>query len=130
MRCDCQDQLHAALKMIDESGCGMVIYLRQEGRGIGLLNKVNAYKLQDEGLDTEEANHQLGFASDERSFEIVETILAHFGIKRIRLITNNPKKLESLPSIDIKERVPVITAVNIHNEKYLKTKKEKLGHLL
>ena len=107
----------------------MVIYLRQEGRGIGLLNKVNAYKLQDEGLNTYEANHQLGFASDERNFEIVEYILSYYGIKKIKLLTNNPKKLESIKGVEIVERLPVIAEKHEHNKNYLKAKQE-FGHLL
>jgi GTP cyclohydrolase II len=107
----------------------MVIYLRQEGRNIGLLNKVNAYALQDKGLDTVEANHQLGFGADERTYEVVEYILNHFGIKKIKLLTNNPKKMESLEGIDIVERLPIIVGENEHNEEYLKIKKSKMGHL-
>ena len=129
LRCDCRDQLGIALDAIDKNGCGMVIYLRQEGRGIGLLNKVNAYKLQDEGLNTYEANHQLGFASDERNFEIVEYILSYYGIKKIKLLTNNPKKLESIKGVEIVERLPVIAEKHEHNQNYLKAKQE-FGHLL
>ena len=129
LRCDCRDQLGIALDAIDKNGCGMVIYLRQEGRGIGLLNKVNAYKLQDEGLNTYEANHQLGFASDERNFEIVEYILSYYGIKKIKLLTNNPKKLESIKGVEIVERLPVIAEKHEHNKNYLKAKQE-FGHLL
>jgi len=129
LKCDCGEQLDFALKSISKEG-GMVIYLRQEGRNIGLLNKVNAYALQDIGLDTVEANHQLGFGADERSYEIVEFILNHFGINSIRLLTNNPKKIESLKNIEIKERIPIIIKSNPHNKKYLKTKKEQMGHML
>jgi GTP cyclohydrolase II len=128
LRCDCRDQLEIALNTIEQNGCGMVIYLRQEGRGIGLLNKVNAYKLQDEGLDTYEANHQLGFASDERSFEIVEQILKYYEIKKIRLLTNNPKKLESIKNIEIVERIPIIADKGEYNSKYIDAKKA-YGHL-
>ena len=128
MKCDCGEQLHFALSKIAKEG-GMVIYLRQEGRNIGLLNKVNAYALQDEGLDTVEANHQLGFAADERSYEIVEYILNYFGVKRIKLLTNNPKKIESLKGIEIITRLPIIIEANPHNKGYLKTKKAKMGHL-
>ena len=128
LKCDCRDQLEFALEAIEKEG-GMVIYLRQEGRNIGLLNKVNAYALQDKGLNTIEANHQLGFADDERTYEMVEFILAHFGIKKIRLLTNNPRKIESLKDIEIVERVPVVMKANKFNEGYLKTKKEKMGHL-
>ncbi len=129
LKCDCRDQLEYALKAIEKEG-GMVIYLRQEGRNIGLLNKVNAYALQDKGLDTVEANHQLGFADDERSYEMVEFILKHFGIKKIKLLTNNPKKIESLKDIQIVERLPIVIESNRYNKEYLKTKKEKMGHLL
>ena len=129
IKCDCGEQLHSALELISKEG-GMVIYHRQEGRNIGLLNKVNAYALQDEGLDTVEANHQLGFRADERTYEIIETILEHFNIKKLRLLTNNPKKIESLKNIDIVERIPIKIAPNPFNEKYLKTKKEQMGHLL
>ncbi len=127
-KCDCGDQLHFALAKIAAEG-GMVIYLRQEGRNIGLLNKVNAYALQDEGLDTVEANHQLGFSADERSYEMVEYILNYFGIRKIRLLTNNPKKIESLEGIEIVERLPIVVEANEHNKAYLKTKKAKMGHL-
>lgn len=129
LKCDCGEQLEYALKAIDKEG-GMVIYLRQEGRSIGLLNKINAYALQDGGLNTIEANHQLGFSADERSYEIVSTILGHFGIKKIKLMTNNPKKLESLPDVEIVQRVPIIMDSNQYNSDYLGVKKEKMGHLL
>jgi GTP cyclohydrolase II len=129
LKCDCGQQLHAALARIAQEG-GMLIYHRQEGRNIGLRNKVNAYALQDEGYDTVAANHQLGFAADERTYEIVSEILAYFGITRIRLLTNNPKKLESLSGVQIAERVPLQIPANPHNEAYLRTKKEQLGHLL
>jgi len=129
LKCDCGDQLEFALHFIQSQG-GMVIYLRQEGRNIGLLNKVNAYALQDKGFDTVAANHQLGFSADERTYEMVETVLNHFAIKTIRLLTNNPKKIESLEGIEIVERLPIVVEANPHNEEYLQTKKEKLGHLL
>lgn len=129
LKCDCGDQLHAAMKLIAKEG-GMIIYHRQEGRNIGLLNKVNAYALQDKGFDTVAANHQLGFQADERTYDIVEFILNHFGIKKLRLLTNNPKKIESLKNIEIVERIPIQIASNPHNEGYLKTKKEQMGHLL
>jgi GTP cyclohydrolase II len=108
----------------------MIIYHRQEGRNIGLLNKVNAYALQDTGLDTVAANHQLGFRADERTYEVVEFILKHFGITKLKLLTNNPKKLESLGKIEIIERLPIQITPNPYNEGYLQTKKEQLGHLL
>lgn len=129
LKCDCGDQLAYALEAISKEG-GMVIYLRQEGRNIGLLNKVNAYALQDRGYDTVEANHQLGFETDERTYEIVEYILAHFKIKKIKLLTNNPKKIESLKDVEIVQRVPIIIKANKYNENYLKTKKEQMGHML
>lgn len=128
IKCDCQAQLNFALDYINEHG-GMVIYLRQEGRNIGLLNKVNAYALQDQGFDTVAANHQLGFAADERSYEIVETILSQFHITKINLITNNPQKLESLNNVDIVSRIPVIVGHNPKNKEYLRVKKEKMGHI-
>ena len=128
-KCDCGDQLSFALSLIAKEG-GMVLYLRQEGRDIGLLNKINAYALQDEGFDTVEANHQLGFSADERSYEIVEFILEHFEIKKIKLLTNNPKKIESLKDIDIVERIPIVVGENEHNRDYLSVKKSKMGHLI
>lgn len=128
LKCDCRDQLEYALKCIEKEG-GMVIYLRQEGRNIGLLNKVNAYALQDKGFDTIEANHQLGFKADERTYEMVVFILNHFGISSIKLLTNNPRKLESLKGIEIVERIPVVIEANPFNEGYLKTKKDQMGHL-
>ncbi len=129
VKCDCGEQLDYALDLIAKEG-GLVIYHRQEGRNIGLLNKVNAYALQDQGLDTVAANHQLGFRADERTYEIVEFILHHLGIKKLKLLTNNPAKIESLPDIDIVERLPIKMKPNPHNEAYLKTKKEQMGHLL
>jgi len=129
VKCDCGEQLHFALELIAKEG-GMLIYHRQEGRNIGLLNKVNAYALQDKGYNTVEANHQLGFSADERTYEIVEFILNHFNIKKLKLLTNNPKKIESLGSIEIVERLPIQIVPNPYNEKYLKTKKDELGHLL
>ena len=129
VKCDCGEQLAYAQELIAKEG-GMIIYHRQEGRNIGLLNKVNAYALQDTGYDTVAANHQLGFRADERTYEIVEFILKHFDIKKLKLLTNNPAKIESLPDIDIVERIPIQITPNPHNEKYLKTKKDQLGHLL
>jgi len=129
VKCDCGEQLNYALDLIAKEG-GLVIYHRQEGRNIGLLNKVNAYALQDQGLDTVAANHQLGFRADERTYEIVECILHHLGIKKLKLLTNNPAKMESLPDIEIVERLPIKMEPNPHNEAYLKTKKEQMGHLL
>lgn len=129
LKCDCGEQLDFALEYIAKHG-GFVLYLRQEGRNIGLLNKVNAYALQDQGYDTIEANHQLGFKADLRSYEIVEYILEHYKIKKVKLLTNNPKKLDALRGVEIVERIPVIIKENPHNKNYLKTKKEQMGHLL
>ena len=129
-KCDCGEQLDQAMAQIQKSGCGVILYLRQEGRGIGLLNKINAYSWQDKGLDTVEANHQIGFGDDLRTYEIAEFMLHDLGIKKLRLLTNNPKKIESLEDVEIVERIPLVVAPNEHNEAYLKTKKEKSGHLL
>jgi len=129
IKCDCGEQLHFALETIAKEG-GLVIYHRQEGRNIGLLNKVNAYALQDQGLDTVAANHQLGFKADERTYEVVEFILNHLGIKKLKLLTNNPKKLESLGDIEIVERLSIQITPNPHNVGYLQVKKEQMGHLL
>ena len=128
-KCDCGEQLHYAQKLIAQNG-GMIIYHRQEGRNIGLLNKVNAYALQDQGYNTVEANHQLGFKADERTYEIIEYILKHYNIKKIKLLTNNPAKVNSLKDVKIVERVPIKITPNPHNEDYLKIKKDQLGHLL
>ena len=129
VKCDCGEQLDYALETIGKEG-GLVIYHRQEGRNIGLLNKVNAYALQDKGFDTVAANHQLGFKADERTYEIVEFILKHFGITQLKLLTNNPRKIESLGEIKIIERLPIQIEPNPYNEGYLKVKKDQLGHLL
>lgn len=129
LKCDCGDQLAFALKTISENG-GLIIYLRQEGRDIGLLNKVNAYALQDKGFDTVEANHQLGFKADLRTYEMVEYILNYYKIDKIRLLTNNPKKIEAIKGIEITERLPIIIESNSYNEGYLEVKKNQMGHLL
>lgn len=129
LKCDCGEQLDFALEMIAKEG-GLIIYHRQEGRNIGLLNKVNAYALQDKGFDTIEANHQLGFKADERSYEIVEFILKYLGVDKVKLLTNNPRKLESLGKIEIVERLPIQIEANAHNKEYLKVKKNEMGHLL
>ena len=129
LKCDCGDQLNVALQTISKEG-GMILYLRQEGRNIGLLNKVNAYALQDKGFDTVAANHQLGFPADARSYEIVHDILKYYKIDRIRLLTNNPEKIKSLQAIEIVERLPIIVETNEYNEDYLQVKKDQMGHLL
>jgi len=131
-RCDCGSQLHSAMTMVDKEGKGVVLYMKQEGRGIGLLNKLKAYKLQEEGLDTVEANLQLGFDMDNRDYGIGAQILHDLGISKIRLITNNPKKRVGLMGygLEIVENIPIEIAPNPHNEKYLLTKRDKLGHLI
>ena len=129
LKCDCGEQLEYALKLAQKSD-GMVIYLRQEGRNIGLLNKINAYALQDKGANTIEANHQLGFRADERTYEIVTTILHHFNIKKIKLLTNNPDKISSISDVEIVERVPIIIESNEYNKDYLSVKRDEMGHLL
>ncbi len=128
-KCDCGEQLQEALKRIAKEG-GILIYHRQEGRNIGLFNKVNAYALQDKGFDTIEANHQLGFGADERSYDIVKKILEYFKVKKVRLLTNNPKKIEALEGFEVVERVPLIIEPNEKNKHYLQVKKEKMGHLI
>ena len=129
LKCDCRDQLEYALKLAEQTN-GMVIYLRQEGRNIGLLNKINAYALQDKGANTIEANHQLGFRADERTYEVVTTILHHFNIHKIKLLTNNPDKINSISDIEIVERIPIIMEANPYNSDYLDVKRDEMGHLL
>jgi 3,4-dihydroxy 2-butanone 4-phosphate synthase / GTP cyclohydrolase II len=131
-RCDCGHQLHAAMEMIEREGRGVVLYMRQEGRGIGLANKLHAYRKQEEGLDTVEANVALGFAPDLRDYGEGAQILADLGIHKVRLMTNNPCKIKGLDGygIEITERVPIIIPANAHDRKYLQTKKEKMGHLI
>lgn len=131
-RCDCGSQLHAALTQIEEAGVGVLVYMRQEGRGIGLANKIRAYKLQEEGLDTVEANERLGFGSDLRDYGMGAQILYDLGVRQIRLMTNNPRKIVGLDGhkLQIVEQVPIRVLPNEHNERYLGTKRDKLGHFL
>jgi 3,4-dihydroxy 2-butanone 4-phosphate synthase/GTP cyclohydrolase II len=131
-RCDCGPQLHHAMKMVEKAGKGVVLYMKQEGRGIGLLNKLKAYKLQEEGLDTVEANLKLGFGMDERDYGVGAQIIRDLGISKIRLITNNPKKRVGLMGygLEIVDNVPIEIAPNPHNETYLRTKRDKLGHTI
>lgn len=131
-RCDCGPQLHHAMDMVEREGKGVVLYMKQEGRGIGLLNKLRAYKLQEEGMDTVEANLQLGFDMDERDYGVGAQILRDLNVTKIRLITNNPKKRVGLMGygLEIVENLPIEVAPNPHNEKYLATKRDKLGHLI
>ncbi|HPD30926.1 MAG TPA: bifunctional 3,4-dihydroxy-2-butanone-4-phosphate synthase/GTP cyclohydrolase II [Phycisphaerae bacterium] len=131
-RCDCGDQLHQSMRMIQEQGKGAIVYLRQEGRGIGLHNKLKAYRLQEQGLDTVEANEHLGFPADKRDYGIGAQILRDLGLRRLRIMTNNPKKISRLElyGIEIVEQVPIIIPPNEVNRAYLRTKKEKMGHLL
>jgi GTP cyclohydrolase II len=130
LRCDCGNQLEAALKAISEEGRGAIFYLRQEGRGIGLLNKIKAYKLQDAGADTVEANEQLGFGADMRDYSILGPMLRHLKITKVRLMTNNPRKVAAMQEngVEVVERVPLHCHSNPHNEKYLQTKGAKMGH--
>ena len=131
-RCDCGEQLHAAIHQIDEEGCGVLLYMRQEGRGIGLINKLKAYALQDEGCDTVEANEALGFKADLRDYGIGAQILSELGVRKIRLMTNNPKKIIGLEGygLEVVERVSIQMPACETNKRYLATKREKLGHLL
>ena len=131
-RCDCGPQLHQAMKQVSEAGRGVILYMRQEGRGIGLAPKIQAYKLQEQGLDTVEANEKLGYGMDLREYGLGAQILVDLGLKTIRLLTNNPKKVVGLEGYGLKitEQVPIKIKSNPHNERYLKTKREKLGHLL
>jgi 3,4-dihydroxy 2-butanone 4-phosphate synthase / GTP cyclohydrolase II len=131
-RCDCGRQLDGAMKLIVEEDAGAILYLRQEGRGIGLGNKIRAYALQDQGLDTVEANVHLGFEPDERDFAVGAHMLLSMGLKKIRLMTNNPAKGESLArfGITVVERIPMLVEPDLYSERYLRTKREKLGHIL
>lgn len=130
LRCDCRDQLEKSLGIIQKNKCGILIYLDQEGRGIGLSNKIKAYALQDSGLDTVEANIKLGFKEDMRNYKPAAEILTFFGIKEISLITNNPTKIAAIQDfgIIIRKRIPIVTRTNKFNKSYIKTKKEKMGH--
>ncbi|MEP7142076.1 MAG: bifunctional 3,4-dihydroxy-2-butanone-4-phosphate synthase/GTP cyclohydrolase II [Ferruginibacter sp.] len=130
LRCDCGDQLHKALKMVENAGKGLVLYMNQEGRGIGLLNKLKAYKLQEQGMDTVEANLELGFSMDERDYGVGAQILRHLGISKMKLMSNNPRKRAGLLGygLEVVETVPIEIKPNEHNEKYLTTKRDKMGH--
>jgi 3,4-dihydroxy 2-butanone 4-phosphate synthase/GTP cyclohydrolase II len=132
IRCDCGSQLQAAMEMVKQEGCGVVLYMAQEGRGIGLVNKIKAYDLQDQGMDTVEANKKLGFKADLRDYGIGAQILRDLGVAKMRLITNNPKKIIGLEGygIEVVDRVPLQMESSPENLKYLQTKKNKLGHLL
>lgn len=129
-RCDCGEQLHAAMEMVEQEGKGLILYMNQEGRGIGLLNKLKAYKLQEEGLDTVEANLQLGFGMDERDYGVGAQILRHLNVTRLKLLSNNPKKRAGLKGygLEIADIIPIEVSPNKHNEKYLQTKRDKMGH--
>lgn len=132
LRCDCRAQLEIAIKSIAQEGRGLLIYEHQEGRGIGLLNKLRAYELQDQGADTVEANEKLGFASDLRSYALAGAILQYFGLKAVRLLSNNPEKVAAVENagVQVVERVPCLADVLDTREGYLRTKREKMGHLL
>ena len=130
LKCDCGPQLNAALMQMGAEGAGVLLYLQQEGRGIGLANKMRAYALQDQGFDTVEANHRLGFEDDERDFRLGAEILTRMGFSAVRLLTNNPKKVVGLEGygLDIVEQLPIKISPNKHNQKYLSTKRDKMGH--
>jgi 3,4-dihydroxy 2-butanone 4-phosphate synthase/GTP cyclohydrolase II len=130
LRCDCGEQLHKAMQMVEDEGRGVILYMNQEGRGIGLLNKLKAYRLQEEGLDTVEANLHLGFQMDQRDYGVGAQILRHLGVYKLRLISNNPKKRVGLLGygLEVVENVALPVEPNPHNERYLRTKRDKLGH--
>jgi GTP cyclohydrolase II len=132
LRCDCRYQLTESLAQIAKKGCGIIFYLQQEGRGIGLSNKIRAYKLQDDGLDTVEANHHLGFNEDERDYEIVSSMADYLEINTIDLMTNNPKKIDAIKKFGLKvnKRISIKSESNDYNKSYLNTKAKKLGHLM
>ena len=132
LRCDCRAQLEIALKRIAQEGRGLLIYEHQEGRGIGLLNKLRAYELQDQGADTVEANERLGFDSDLRNYRLPGAILQYFGLKKVRLLSNNPEKVEAVEKagVEVSERVPCVADAVVTRKAYLKTKRERMGHLL
>ena len=132
LKCDCGPQLNAAMKAIQSSGCGAILYLRQEGRGIGLTNKIRAYALQDQGHDTLDANLLLGFPADARVYDMCAPMLAHVGVNQVRLLTNNPNKVAYLSThgIEVIERVPLVVGHNAYNSSYMATKRDRMGHLL
>lgn len=132
LRCDCRAQLELALEAVGREGRGVIVYEHQEGRGIGLMNKLRAYELQDQGADTVEANEKLGFAADLRGYQMPVEILKHLGLKQVRLMSNNPQKIEALEraGIQVVERVPAVVEVVKHRETYLRTKRDRMGHLL
>src|SRR6185436_689998 len=134
LRCDCGDQLHMALEMIGREGVGVLVYLPQEGRGIGLVEKIKAYALQDQGLDTVEANHALGFKADTRDYGIGIQLLKDLGLTKVRLLTNNPKKTDAFIyggfDLEVIDQVPIMPPINEHNARYMATKRDKLGHRL
>jgi GTP cyclohydrolase II len=132
LRCDCREQLEIALQRVAGEGRGLIIYENKEGRGIGLLNKLRAYELQDQGADTVEANERLGFAADLRDYELPGAVLRYFGVESVRLLSNNPDKIQALEraGIRVAERIPCVAADSTHFRQYLETKKDKLGHLI
>ena len=132
LRCDCQEQLYRAMEMIKEEGSGVILYLRQEGRGIGLVNKLKAYEYQRQGLDTVEANEKLGFKADLRDYGVGAQMLVDLGVKKMRLMTNNPKKMVGLEGygLSVVEQVPIEVEANCYNKGYLKCKQAKMGHML